>query len=204
MLPLNVTTPGALLRQIARQAVARRLALGWTREELARRTGIPLDTLKRFEQTGQVSLERLLRVALALDALREFGALFPVSEATSLAELEALAASRRRMRARVRGGRARPTPSVPSGAVVTPGIGAAAHPVGPAPAAPGPEETIAAGTTRRTGRVGRRADPVPAPAVASAIAATTDEPGRTPAAAPAEAATARRPGSRGRGHDAAP
>ena len=42
------------------------------REELAQRSGIAVDTLKRFEQTGQVSLERLLKVAVVLDAVHEF------------------------------------------------------------------------------------------------------------------------------------
>jgi len=105
MLPLTLTSPGALLRQIARRAVARRLALGWTRDELARRSSIAPDTLKRFEQTGHVSLERLLKIAVALDAVGEFGALFPPPEATSLAELDALAAVRRRQRGRLRGTR---------------------------------------------------------------------------------------------------
>ncbi len=107
MLPFTGETPGALLLHVARRAVARRLALGWTRKELARRTGIAIDTLKRFEQTGQVSLERLLKVALALNALREFTALFPEPAPASLAELEALAAARARKRGRVRGRRAR-------------------------------------------------------------------------------------------------
>ena len=105
MLPLVLTSPGALLRQIARRAVTRRLALGWTRDELARRSGVAPDTLKRFEQTGHVSLERLLKIAVALDAVAEFGGLFPPPEAASLAELDALAAVRRRQRGRLRGTR---------------------------------------------------------------------------------------------------
>jgi len=105
MLPFIVSSPGALLRQIAGRAVARRVALGWTREELAQRSGIAVDTLKRFEQTGQVSLERLLKVAVVLDAVHEFTALFPEPVAGSLAELEALTAARGRRR--VRGRRSR-------------------------------------------------------------------------------------------------
>ena len=98
-------TIGFLLKQVARRAVARRLAVGWTRDELAQRSGVAVDTLKRFEQTGQVSLERLLKIALALDALHEFGALFPEPPATSLAALEAQVAARGRQRARSRGRR---------------------------------------------------------------------------------------------------
>ena len=102
MLPINITPPGVLLRQIARRAVARRLALGWTRDELAQRTGVAVDTLKRFEQTGRVSMERLLKVALVLDALPEFAALFPARAANSLAELAAQGVKRGRQRGRRR------------------------------------------------------------------------------------------------------
>ena len=97
-----LSSPGAIQRQIARRAVQCRLALGWTREELAQRSGVAPDTLKRFEQTGQVSLERLLKISLALDALREFDSLFPEPAAASLDELESLATARRRVRARGR------------------------------------------------------------------------------------------------------
>ena len=100
MLPLPLASPGQVQLKIARRAVARRLALGWTRAELAARSGVAVDTLKRFEQTGQVSLERLLRVALALGALSEFAALFPEPAATSLEELERLTARRVRKRGR--------------------------------------------------------------------------------------------------------
>jgi transcriptional regulator with XRE-family HTH domain len=109
MRPLVISSPGAIQRQIARRVVASRLALGWTREVLAERSGIAVDTLKRFEQTGQVSLERLLKIAVALDALREFSGLFPEPAAASLDELETRAAARRRIR--VRGRRAQPMTS---------------------------------------------------------------------------------------------
>lgn len=123
MLPLVFSSPGSVKRQIARRVVASRLALGWTRAELAERSGIAIDTLKRFEQTGQVSLERLLKIAVALDALREFNALFPERDATSLDELETQVAARGRVRAR--GRRQQPTASTETTAPATTGAGMA-------------------------------------------------------------------------------
>lgn len=58
-------------------AKAWRLALNIPQADLARRAGVPLPTLKRFEQSGEVALATLLRIAGALDALDGFGALFP-------------------------------------------------------------------------------------------------------------------------------
>ncbi len=89
-------------RQLALKVTARRLAFGWTRDELARRSQVAPDTLKRFEQTGQVSLERLLRIAMVLDAMPEFDALFPAIDARSIDELEQLAKARTRKRGKRR------------------------------------------------------------------------------------------------------
>lgn len=102
MRPLVFTSLGAVQRQIARRAVAGRLARGWTRGELAERSGIAVDTLKRFEQTGQISLVRLLKIAVALDSLQEFSGLFQEPAASSLDELETHVTARRRIRARGR------------------------------------------------------------------------------------------------------
>ena len=63
--------------RIRAAAKARRLALNIPQADLARRVGVPLPTLKRFEQSGEVALATLLRIAGALDALDGFGALFP-------------------------------------------------------------------------------------------------------------------------------
>lgn len=67
----------ALQDRIRAAAAARRLALNITQADLARRAAVPLPTLKRFEQSGEVALATLLRIAGALDALDGFGALFP-------------------------------------------------------------------------------------------------------------------------------
>ena len=45
---------------------------GYSQKELADRTGISLGSVKRFEQTGQISLESLLKIAHLLDKLSDF------------------------------------------------------------------------------------------------------------------------------------
>ncbi|MDC0718816.1 helix-turn-helix domain-containing protein [Nannocystis bainbridge] len=65
-----------------------RLARDWRRETLAERAGISAGTVKRFETTGQIALDNLLRLALALGCLEQFEALFAPPPARSLAELE--------------------------------------------------------------------------------------------------------------------
>lgn len=102
MLPLSLVTPGDVARRIAERARARRLARGWTQADLAERAGVALPTLRLFERTGRVSLDRLLRVAAALGALDDFLLPFAPPSARSLADIEARVGGPQRQRGRRR------------------------------------------------------------------------------------------------------
>ena len=54
---------------IAENMRGRRLATGLTQLGLAKRAGVSLATLRKFEQKGVISLKSFLRLAMALDAL---------------------------------------------------------------------------------------------------------------------------------------
>lgn len=47
----------------------RRVLNGLTQEGLANRSGVPLPTLRKFEQTGLISLESFYKLLLILDGL---------------------------------------------------------------------------------------------------------------------------------------
>ncbi len=68
---------GTAKRKLAEKAKARRLAENFTRETLAERSGVPAATIKRFESTGNASIEAILRIAFALGCLKGFDGLFP-------------------------------------------------------------------------------------------------------------------------------
>jgi transcriptional regulator with XRE-family HTH domain len=87
MLSLNETAQEAA-RELARRARQLRLELGWSQTEAARRAGIAFSTLRHFERSGQISLERLLLLARALDAFKAFDRLFEPPKARTLADLE--------------------------------------------------------------------------------------------------------------------
>ncbi len=61
-----------LAQEIAKRLTAMRLQRAWTREDLAKFSGINIYTLKHFERTGQISLERLIALCEQLDILSEF------------------------------------------------------------------------------------------------------------------------------------
>ena len=88
MIPIEIQTPDEIALGIAQRARALRVTRGWTQAELARRSGVALDTLRKFEQTGKVSLERLLMIAFVLDATLAFGELFAPPPVRTLKDLE--------------------------------------------------------------------------------------------------------------------
>jgi transcriptional regulator with XRE-family HTH domain len=83
-------TPEDVAHQLAQRIKALRLSRNWKRLTLAERSGVSEASVKRFERTGQISLENLLKLAFTLDRLEELTALFAPAPATSIQELEAL------------------------------------------------------------------------------------------------------------------
>ena len=84
-------------KALAMRAKARRLEMNLTQEGISVRAGIPLATYRHFERTGKISLEGLLHVAYALDALDDFDAIFNAPRYASLDEaLDATQRNRKR------------------------------------------------------------------------------------------------------------
>jgi len=50
---------------------ARRLAMELTQDGLATRSGVPLPTLRKFEQTGEISLATLLKLLMVVGGMEE-------------------------------------------------------------------------------------------------------------------------------------
>jgi HTH-type transcriptional regulator/antitoxin HipB len=85
----SLETPESVSSTLATRIKELRLARGWKQATLAQRSGVSLASLRRFEESGRVSLQNLLALAFALNRLDDFDALFQGPRASSLAELEA-------------------------------------------------------------------------------------------------------------------
>lgn len=83
-------TPEDVARQLADRIKALRLSRNWKRLTLAERSGVSEASVKRFERTGQISLENLLKLAFTLDRLEELTTLFAPAPAASIQDLESL------------------------------------------------------------------------------------------------------------------
>lgn len=60
-----------------------RLSKGWKQVTLAQRSGVSLASLRRFEESGRVSLQNLLKLTFALNRLDDFDQLFQKPHAMS-------------------------------------------------------------------------------------------------------------------------
>lgn len=66
MVSFALLSPGAISVALAGRSRARRLDRRLTLEGLARRSGVALGTLKKFERSGRISLVSFVRLAVAL------------------------------------------------------------------------------------------------------------------------------------------
>lgn len=72
--------PEDILNELAQKHKKLRKQFKLTQSELALRTGISLGSIKRFEQSGEISLHALLRLAHFFDRLSDFDAVFYIDE----------------------------------------------------------------------------------------------------------------------------
>lgn len=97
---LEIYTPYEIKKIIAKRAQGRRLSLNLSRQSLADRSGVKYGTLKKFEETGQISLESLLKLALILEELGGFNKLFLEDSERVPASLDKLLEENSRKRGR--------------------------------------------------------------------------------------------------------
>lgn len=69
-------TPDEILLGIARNEKSRRKEKKMTQERLAELSGVSLGSIRRFEQTGDISLVSLLKIAIVLDETDTLSSLF--------------------------------------------------------------------------------------------------------------------------------
>lgn len=77
MVSLSLLTPTEMAARLAERVRARRLVLGLRQQDVAERSGVSLASLRRFERTGLIAFDSLLKIAVVLDAVAEFDGLFP-------------------------------------------------------------------------------------------------------------------------------
>jgi transcriptional regulator with XRE-family HTH domain len=95
---LDAFNPASILKGIALRLRERRLELNLTQKGLASKAGVSLGTLKRFENSYEISLKHLIMLALVLDATEEFEQLFTKRQFESLEEVLKVSTVKKRER----------------------------------------------------------------------------------------------------------
>jgi transcriptional regulator with XRE-family HTH domain len=85
-------TPADVEATLARRVREARKAKGWTQAERAKRSGLSVATVARFESTGQGQVTSLIGLCSALGRLEDFDAVLKVTAPASLDELRRLRA----------------------------------------------------------------------------------------------------------------
>lgn len=87
MLTIMMMQPGEIAQTLAERTRKLRLLQNLSQTGLAERAGVSLGSLKRFERTGQISLDSLIRIAIVLEALEPLQTWFEPPPANSIAAL---------------------------------------------------------------------------------------------------------------------
>ncbi len=75
-------TPTEVMKELGLKVRAKRLSQNLSQSGMASRSGVSLGSLKRFESTGQISLESLLKIAMSLNCMRDFETVFNENTST--------------------------------------------------------------------------------------------------------------------------
>ena len=100
MISLFMIDSHEMAEHIAQQMQAKRLSFNFSQKTLSERSGVSFGVIKKFERTGKISLESLLKIALTLDAFDAFKELFKEVEPEKFLTLDALLANKKRKRGR--------------------------------------------------------------------------------------------------------
>lgn len=84
---LNFKMPNEIQLEIAKNIREKRKKLKLTQEEFAKKSGVSFGLIKRFENTGEISLFSLVKIALVLNCEDEFLNLFKQKQYDSIEEI---------------------------------------------------------------------------------------------------------------------
>lgn len=93
-------TPSEVSSKVSQSVREKRLSLNLSQQSLSKSSGVSYAVIKKFELTGKISLESLLKIAAALGCLSEFTQLFKVDALANINSLDDLINPKTRKRGR--------------------------------------------------------------------------------------------------------
>ena len=93
-------TPWEMQKRVTSRARDLRLELNLSQQTLSKKSGVSYGSLKKFEQTGQISLESLLKLSVILGCMDDFKTLFAQRSAEKALSLDEMLENGKRKRGR--------------------------------------------------------------------------------------------------------
>lgn len=87
IIQINKPTVASVCSSISDRVKLRRLELDYTQVGLSARAGVNIETYRKFERSGEISLSNIVKIANALDMMAEFDLLFSQPRYQSLDDL---------------------------------------------------------------------------------------------------------------------
>jgi len=87
---LAINTPKKQLLSLRDRFKERRLNLRYTQNSLAQMTGVSLGSIKRFESSGEISLNSFLKLSVTLECLDDFDKIAPIENQNEEISIETL------------------------------------------------------------------------------------------------------------------
>ena len=99
---VSIITSSKAQKKLAENLRQRRLGMDLTQEGLSKRSGVPLPTLRKFEQKGVISLESYLKLLMVVGGLEKMLDALSVDEQSFSSIDEVLEDDNKRLRQRGR------------------------------------------------------------------------------------------------------
>jgi len=96
MIQLNKPTVVEICKAVAEKVKQRRLELNLKKIALAQRSGVNIETYRKFERTGQISFQNLVKIGFAFNMTTDFNLLFSQRQYESLDDVLAENTTRKR------------------------------------------------------------------------------------------------------------
>lgn len=87
IIQINKPTVKEISLSIATKIKTRRLELNLSQEGLSVRSGVNIETYRRFERTGQISLTNLIKIAEVMNLSSDFDTLFSQRQFQSIEDI---------------------------------------------------------------------------------------------------------------------
>jgi transcriptional regulator with XRE-family HTH domain len=84
---INSLTVSAILQKLANRVKQRRLELNLSQKDFAKKTGVGYDTYRKFEITGEITLQNLVLCATVLGETDAFNELFSQAKYQSIQDV---------------------------------------------------------------------------------------------------------------------